>query len=203
MSEHRNVEPRYSDQTFEGWDGSRPGQAGRPVLAGAIMVGCTFVDCTLNEMSFRGAHLSECSFVRCDVSLADFTDTVFQGVVFDSCRMTGNHFDTLKTGALGIMAQFDGCDLSYCSFRKMDLTACSFTNCITADAEFVQCELERVSFDGSDLSRCTFHANNLMEADFRSARNYTISPFGNRVKDMRVAMPEALSFLAELGLDLG
>ncbi|HET8986107.1 MAG TPA: pentapeptide repeat-containing protein [Trueperaceae bacterium] len=195
-------EPRYSEETFEGWDGSRPGLAGRPVVAGAIMVGCAFVDCSLGEMSFRGSHLSECRFERCDVSLADFTDTVFQGVVFDSCRLTGNHFDTLKTGALGIMAGFDGCDLSYCSFRKMDLTACSFTNCTTADAEFVQCELEGVSFDGTDLTRCTFHANNLMGADLRGARNYVISPFGNRVEGMRVAMPEALSLLLEVGVDL-
>jgi uncharacterized protein YjbI with pentapeptide repeats len=194
--------PRYSDETFEGWDGSRPGYAGRPVLAEAIMVGCAFVDCTLSETSFRGSHLSECRFERCDVSLADFTDTVFQGVVFESCRLTGNHFDTLKTGALGIMATFDACDLSYCSFRKMDLTACRFTNCITTDAEFVQCELAGVSFDGTDLNRCTFHGNNLMTADLRGARNYVISPFGNRVTGMRVALPEALSLLSELSVDL-
>jgi uncharacterized protein YjbI with pentapeptide repeats len=100
------------------------------------------------------------------------------------------------------MAGFDGCDLSYCSFRKMDLTACSFTNCTTADAEFVQCELEGVSFDGTDLTRCTFHANNLVRADLRGARNYVISPFGNRVKGMRVTLPEALSLLLEVGVDL-
>lgn len=194
--------PRFSDETFTSWDGSRPGHAGRPVLAEAILTGCTFVDCTLSEMSFRGSHLSECRFERCDLSLVELIDTVLQGVAFDTCRLTGNHFDSLKTGALGVMASFDGCDLSYCSFRKMDLTACSFTNCTTADAEFVQCELEGVSFDGTDLTRCTFHANNLMNADLRGARNYAISPFGNRVKGMRVAMPEALSLLLELGVDL-
>jgi uncharacterized protein YjbI with pentapeptide repeats len=195
-------EPRYTDETIEGWDGSRPGFAGMPVLSGAIIVGCTFVDCTLTELSFHGSHLSECRFQRCDLSMVDFTDAVFQGVAFDSCRLTGNHFDTLKTGALSIMASFDGCDLRYCSFRKMDLTACSFTNCTTADAEFVQCELEGVSFDGTDLTRCTFHANNLVRADLRGARNYVISPFGNRVKGMRVTLPEALSLLLEVGVDL-
>ena len=195
-------EPRYADEIFQDWDGSRPGLGGGPQLVGAVLVGCIFRDCSLSELSFRGAHLSECRFERCDVSLADFTDTVFQGVVFESCRLTGNHFDTLKTGALGVMAQFEACDLSYCSFRKMDLTACSFTGCSFVDGEFVKCELEGVSFDGSDLNRCTFHANNLMDADLRSARNYVISPFGNRVKGMRVTMPEALSLLGELGVDL-
>src|SRR5690606_15789656 len=195
-------EHRYSDETYEGGDGSRPGLAGKPVLVGSILVGCRFVDCALDEMSFRGSHLSECRFERCDLSLADFTDTVFQGVEFEECRLTGNHFDTLKTGALGVMASFGGSDLSYCSFRKMDLTACSFTDCTTADAEFVQCELEGVSFAGTDLTRCTFHANNLMSADLRTARNYTISPFGNRVKGMKVSMPEALSLLLQLDVDL-
>lgn len=195
-------EPRYTDETFAGWDGSRPGLGGGPQVAGAILVGCTFSDCSLSEMSFRGSHLAECRFERCDVALADFTDTVFQDVVFDACRLTGNHFDTLKTGALGIIARFERSDLSYCSFRKLDLTACGFVDCTTTDAEFVQCELEGVSFEGCDLNRCTFHANNLMNADLRSAKNYVISPFGNRVKGMRVTMPEALSLLGELGVDL-
>lgn len=194
--------PRYVDESFTGWDGGRPGTVGRPRIEGAILVGCAFIDCALAEVSFRGTHLSECRFERCDLSLVDLTDAVLQGVVFDSCRLTGNHFDTLKTGALGIMATFVGCDLSYCSFRSLDLTACSFTDCVAVDAEFVRCELAGVSFEGSDLARCTFHANGLEGADLRGARNYAISPFGNRVKGMRVTMPEAVSLLLELGVDL-
>ena len=192
---------RYADQRFEGL-GAAPGPDARlPQLADAVLVGCTFVDCELNEASFRGSHLSDCDFVRCDLSMLDLTDTVLQDVRFDGCRLTGNHFDTLKLGAMGVMAAFDGCDLSYCSFRSMDLSACSFTNCVTADAEFVRCDLSGVSFDDTDLSRCVFQANDLSGADLRSARNYLISPHSNQVKGMRVALPEALSLLAELGVD--
>lgn len=195
-------DPRYADLTIAGWDGSRPGVGGGPRLAGAVLVGCTFRDCALSEASFTGSHLSECRFERCDLSLVDFTDAVFQGVTFDACRLTGNHFDTLKLGALGIMATFAGCDLGYCSFRKMDLSVCAFTDCTTADAEFVQCDLSGVSFAGTDLSRCTFHANDMGGADLREARNYVISAHGNRIKGMRVALPEAVGLLVELGVDL-
>ena len=181
--------------------GDEPGTV-LPPLADAILVGCTFVDCVLSEVSFRDSHLSDCDFVRCDLSLLDLTDAVFQDVRFDGCRLTGNHFDTLKLGALGVMAAFDACDLSFCSFRSMDLTACAFTGCVTTDAEFVRCDLTGVSFDDTDLDRCVFQANDLSGADLRNARNYRISPHGNTVTGMRVALPEALSLLAELGVDL-
>ncbi len=193
---------RYTDQRFEGLGASDEPAAQPPPFAGAVLVGCSFTDCALTEASFRDAHLSDCDFVRCDLSLLDLTDAVFQDVRFDGCRLTGNHFDTLKLGAMGVMASFDGCDLSYCSFRGMDLTACSFTAGVTKDAEFVRCDLTGVSFDDTDLERCVFQANDLSGADLRSARNYRISPHGNTVKGMRVALPEALSLLAELGLDL-
>lgn len=195
-------EVRYADQRFVGL-GSAPATGGDlPPLAGAVLVGCSFVDCNLSEASFRGSHLSDCDFVRCDLSMLDLTDTVLQDVRFDACRLTGNHFDSLKLGAMGVMASFSGCDLSFCSFRHMDLTACAFKDCVTADAEFVRCDLTGVAFDDTDLDRCVFQANDLSRADLRSARNYRVSPHGNTVTGMRVALPEALSLLSELGVDL-
>lgn len=183
---------RYDDEHFKGLE------AGATEFDGANLTGCTFSDCDLAETSFRSAQLYECRFERCELAMLDLVDAILQDVAFDTCRLTGNHFSTMKEGALGVIATFEDCDLSFCSFRKMDLTACAFTGCAFSEAEFVQCELEGVSFVGSDLARCVFNGNNLIDADLRGARNYLISAHSNRIKGMHVTWPEANGLLAAL-----
>lgn len=188
--------PRYTDQAFEGLT------ADEFDFSEAVLLDCTFKDCELSEASFRGAQLSECRFEGCELTMLQLTDTVFQSAEFVTCRLTGNDFSTLKVGPMGIMARFDGCDLSFCSFRKLDLTACEFSSCVLHEGEFTRCELEGVSFAGSDLSRCVFNGNNLVEADLRGARNYLISPTGNRIRGMKVELPEAQGLLVALGVEI-
>lgn len=186
----------YSDEQFSGL------ARGELVARGVTFLNCTFSDSDLMETDFNGAHLVECRFVGCELALSDFTDAVFQEVVFENCRLTGINFSLLQQGALGVHAKFRDCDLSFASFRGMDLTTCSFTGCVFNEAEFQRCNLTKVSFDDCDFSRCTFSANNLKEADLRTARNYVISAEGNQVRGMKVSLPEAVSLLSALGIDV-
>jgi len=188
--------PRFTDQAFEGLS------AGEFDFQNALLLDCTFKDCELSEESFRGAQLSECRFEGCELTMLQLTDAVFQSVEFATCRLTGNDFSVLKVGPMGIMVKFDGCDLSFCSFRKLDLTACEFAACVLHESEFTRCELAGVSFAGSDLSRCAFAGNDLVEADLRGARNYLISPISNRIRGLKVELPEAQGLLVALGVEL-
>ncbi|HZJ09189.1 MAG TPA: pentapeptide repeat-containing protein [Trueperaceae bacterium] len=188
--------PRYTDEAFDGLATSDLD------FSGALLLGCTFTNCELSEASFRGAQLSECRFAGCELTMLDITDAVFQSVEFETCRLTGNDFSSLKLGPMGVMVKFADCDLSFCSFRKMDLTACAFERCQLLEAEFTRCELEGVTFAGCDLGRCTFNANNLIEADLRGARNYLISPLGNRIRGLKVELPEAQGLLVALEVEL-
>lgn len=186
----------HSEEQFSGL------AKGALVARGATFLNCTFSDSDLMETDFSGAHLAECRFVGCELALSDFTDAVFQDVVFENCRLTGVNFSLLQQGALGVHAQFRDCDLSFTSFRGMDLTSCSFRACVFSEAEFQRCNLTKVSFADCDLSRCTFTANNLKEADLRTARNYAISAEGNQVRGLKVSLPEAISLLSALGIDV-
>lgn len=188
--------PRYTDEEFADLT------TGDVSFAGTLLLGCTFKNCELSEESFRGAQLSECSFVGCELTMVNLADAVFQAVEFETCRLTGNDFSALMLGPMGVMIKFDGCDLSFCSFRKMDLTACTFENCVLHEGEFTQCELEGVSFGGSDLGRCAFNANSMIETDLRGARNYLISPHANRIRGMKVELPDAQGLLVALGVEL-
>lgn len=188
--------PRFTDQEFVGVS------SGDVDFARALLLGCTFKGCELSEESFRGAQLSECRFEGCELTMLQLTDAVFQSVEFETCRLTGNDFSSLTLGPMGVMVKFVDCDLSFCSWRKMDLTACSFEGSVLLEAEFTQCELEGVSFASCDLGRCTFNANNLIDADLRGARNYLISPLANRVRGLKAELPEAQGLLVALGVEL-
>lgn len=169
---------------------------------GATFLECTFTDSDLMETDFRGTHLAECRFEGCELALADFTDAVFRDVVFDNCRLTGVNFSLLQQGALGVHAEFLGCDLSFASFRGMDLTGCGFSDSVFHEAEFQRCNLSGIVFAGCDFLRCSFSGNNFKGTDLREARNYVISPEGNQVRGLKASLPEAVSLLAALGIEL-
>ena len=186
----------FSDKQFSGL------AKGDLAARGATFLGCTFNDSDLMETDFSGAHLAECRFEGCELALADFTDAVFQEVVFENCRLTGINFSLLQQGALGVHAEFSDCDLSFTSFRGIDLTSCAFKACVFAEAEFQRCNLHMVEFADCDFTRCTFSANNLKETDLRTARNYVISAEANQVRGLKVSLPEAVSLLSALGIDV-
>ncbi len=188
---------RFADQRFVGL---APGEL---ELEGAIVLGCTFVDCDLSEASFARTQLADCSFNNCEMPLVNVTGTVLQTVAFDTCRLTGVVFSAVSKLPIVPEATFKGCDLSFCSFRELDLRACSFEECRLHESDFMRCELEEVSFAGADLSRCTFQRNGLVKADLRGARGYQISPLDNNLRGMKVSLPEAIGLLAAIGVEVG
>lgn len=171
-------------------------------LEDAILLGCTFTDCDLSEVSLSGTQLVSCRFENCELPLLNLTDTVLQEVSFSTCRLTGINFSLVSKLPIVPEAKLEGCDLSFCSFRQLDLQAWSFEDCRFLEAEFSRCELKKVSFAGSDLTRCTFARNDLAEADLRGARGYQISPLDNNLRGMRVSLPEAIGLLAAVGVSV-
>lgn len=75
-------ERRYTDERFLGL---RPGEL---ELAGAIVVGCEFVDCDLSFASFRGMDLTSWSFEGCRFAEAEFVRCVLKGVSFAGADLT-------------------------------------------------------------------------------------------------------------------
>lgn len=182
---------RY-DERFEG------AAAAELALARAELEACNSVACDLTEASPQGARLTACRFERCELALADLADASLRDVTFERCRLTGVDFGRLERDPLGLEARFEGCDLSFALFRGLDLRAFAFEGCLLPEAEFTRCDLRGVSFAGSDLARCGFADCDLRDADLRAARGYLVSPFTNRVRGMRVTLPEAVGLLAVL-----
>lgn len=176
--------------------------AGEIDLEGVVVSSCHFRDCDLTEASLRGTHLSECVFEGCELTMVDLTDALLHWTRFEDCRLTGVGFGAVRRDAVGIGVEFRHCDLTLASFRDLDMRACAFHGCHAHEAEFLDCDLRGVSFDGTDLARATFLRSNLGDADLRGARNYAIAACDNRVRGMRVTLPEAIGLLGALGLEV-
>jgi len=78
------------------------------------------------------------------------------------------------------------------SFKSSELQDCDFYEAILAGADFSDCNLKGSLFENCDLR----------EADFRRAMNYAIDPTQNKLKKARFSMPEVLSFLAPLEIEI-
>ena len=85
---------------------------------------------------------------------------------------------------------FFGLDLKGFDFSKADLSGAVFDGCNLKGASFSQCRLQGASFAQNDLS----------DGDFRGATEYFFSLEGNRVKNARFSLPEAVNLLAALGI---
>ena len=192
----------FVDERFEVLDAAKDRtdavDAAEFALAGSEFENCTFVSCDLSEAVLRGARFQDCRFERCELPMVDLTHVALRSVTFDICRMTGVDFTPLARDALGIEASFNGCDLRFALFHRLDLTGFDFKECLLSRAAFERCDLSGVAFNGSDLQGCRFEECALTSADLRGARNYLISPLSNKIAGMRVALPEALGLLSAL-----
>lgn len=179
----------------------RAGEEGR-LEPGAAFEDARFEGLALVEASLRDASFVDCTFTGCDLTLASMDGATVRGVRFERCRLLGIDVGAWRDDALGIEARFVDCDLDRLQAANVDLRACAFEDGRAREAAFERCDLRGVAFEGIELSGARFEGCDLRDADLRGARGYAIDATRNRVAGTRVALPEALSFLAVLGLRL-
>ena len=144
----------------------------------------------------------ECTFVGCDLTLARMGGATVRGTRFEDCRLLGVDLGAWRADGLGIEAAFVACDLDRAQAHHVDLRACTFEGGRARASAWTGADLRGVAFDGVDLTGARFEGCDLRDADLRGARGYRLDPTRNRVAGLRVALPEAATLLAELGLRL-
>ncbi len=83
-----------------------------------------------------------------------------------------------------------------------DLRNFVFEDSILIDVDFSSANMQRAQFANCDLSGATFRNTNLSRADFSTAKNYDIDPKINILAKAKFSMPEAVSLLSGLGIEL-
>lgn len=193
--------PPFTDQTLyqdETWKAITM-RAGR--LIGAEFERCVFRRCRLEESQFAGCQFHECQFVDCDLSRVQVKGCRFHSVRFEGCKVAGvNWSDALLSPLATPALHFERCVVSYASFQALTLKGLVLRGCTAQETDFAGADLTEADLEGSDLVRARFHGTTLTGANLVGARGYQIDPTTNRVKGMRVALPEAVVLLEALGV---
>ncbi len=168
------------------------------------LCGTTFYNCSFTKSSFQYAHLVDCEFQNCtfrncNLALVQLNNTKIIDTDFHDSKLLG-----INWGSVGIVivASYTNCLLDNCAFSDMNLTKVKFNSCSLVEASFSHTKLARVKFDDCDLASCQFHQTDLTRADFSTSRNYYMNAETNKLSKTAFSLPEAVSLLANLDIEL-
>jgi fluoroquinolone resistance protein len=176
----------------------------RQTVVNSEFYDCLFERCALAETTFRHCRFVGCVFRACDLSLAQVPQCAFTETRFESSKLIGIDWtrahwpDTRLGDPLG----FSECVLSHATFIGLVLPRLQMIDCVALDVDFREADLAGAAFGGTDLAESLFLATNLTGADLSRARNYHIDPCQNTLTGAKFALPEAMSLLASMDIEL-
>ncbi|WP_072680856.1 pentapeptide repeat-containing protein [Arcobacter sp. LA11] len=168
-------------------------------LDGIYFDNCTFIKCDFSKAIFYSCKFTECTFIKCDLSLSSLNSCTFNDVIFENSKLLGLSWSKCDEP---FDVKFDSCNLSQNSFHMLDLRGMKFINSLIKDTGFEECNLERAVFDNCDLELTSFINNNLKKSNFETSKNYLIDPKQNDIEKAQFSLPEALSFLSLLPIQI-
>jgi len=188
----------YQDEKFE-----------QVCLEAGQVLSADFLDCSFSGCTFAGALLincrfNNCLFKDCDLSLAEISGSSFPSTRFEGVKLVGIDWTRAAWNGLGIGVPpvFDSCVLNYSTFIGVNLKGSGIENCTIREADFREADLGDVRFGKSDLVGSIFGDTNLSGADLSRAKNYTIDPASNELKNAMFSLPEALALLYSMDIIL-
>jgi uncharacterized protein YjbI with pentapeptide repeats len=189
---------RYDQEQFQGEN------LDRQQLSQVLFYECAFSDCSFVETTFAQCRFVGCDFQDCDLSLFNPVGSIFSGVSFSSSKLVGvdwTHAAWSET-QIDTPLHFENCLLNHSTFYGLGLEQAKFSSCAARDVDFRECCLVRADFGGTALEKSLFSHTDLTGADLSRARNYAINPQVNILTGAKFSMPEALSLIYNLDIEL-
>ncbi len=177
------------------------------LLEKSEFITCEFQLCNFSESSLQSCIFRECSFLKSNLDLMKVDRSVFKNTQFKDCRLMGVNWTRASWGkrALAQLVKtinFQDSILNYSIFMGLSLNKVKFTGCALIEADFSETDLRKADFSDCDLDRAIFRNSDLREVDFSKARNYVISPQLNNISKAKFSLPEAMSLLYSMDIDL-
>ena len=162
---------------------------------------CAFKRCRFNETAFQKCRFVNCSFSDCDLSLMRVPASSFTETEFQNSKIIGVDWTAASWGFLSSM-RFLECTINYSIFTDMDLQRISIEKCVAEEVDFRGADLTGVNLTFTDFFGSFFKHSVLERADFTHARNYQIDVNLNKIKGAKFMLPEAISLLRSLDINL-
>jgi fluoroquinolone resistance protein len=173
-------------------------------VTGTEFVGVTFVRCDFSEAAFETCRFSDCVFDRCNLNLVQLPGSTLANVAFNDSQLMGVDWTRVDWPRLptGRRISFSNCTVSHSTFIGLSLPEIRLVRCAATDVDFREADLSRGSFAGTDLAESLFLNTDLTQTDFSTARNYRIDPAQNKISQAKFSLPEALSLLYSMDIEM-
>jgi len=121
----------------------------------------------------------ECSFIDCNLSNGNKTNTTFKEVSLRHSKMMGLRFDTCNSFLVDFI--FLDCLLDMGSFAGMELKKQKFTDCKLIGIDFSDSKLPLAVFDNCDMNKAIFSNSDLSKVNYSTTFNITLNPKENKL----------------------
>jgi fluoroquinolone resistance protein len=195
------LENLYEDQVF------KEITLNRQEFKEITFLGCSFIKCSFEESAFKACRFRDCHFKKCNLSLMKVDGTSFSNTSFEDSKTIGINWVKAAWGKTEIhqlikSIDFYQCVLNYSSLMGLTLVKINIQKCIARDVDFSEANLKQANCSFTDFTRSQFRHTDLTEADFTGATNYFIQPHLNILKKARFSLPEAMSLLYNLDIEI-
>jgi len=165
---------------------------------------CTFIGCNFSNTQFLKCKFHECHFINCNLSLIKVAKCSFFDTLFEECKAIGINWTNAAWPniKLNCPLRFTKCILNDSSFLGLSLQEMSMVECKAHDVDFRDADFTQADFSHTDFTHSLFSKTILKEANFSEAINYDINIFQNDVKRAKFTLPEAMSLLQHLDIEL-
>ena len=159
---------------------------------------CRFENCSFNKVDISKAIFTDCIFVDCDLSGTLTADTGWRNVHFQNCKLLGVSFE--YSNPLMLEMTFEECNLSMSTFYQLPIKGTTFNRCDLSEVDFTESDASEVVFNESNLKGATFDRTKLIQADFRMAYNFRISPENNQIQKARFTSQNLSGLLMDFNI---
>jgi fluoroquinolone resistance protein len=168
---------------------------------------CTFNKCDFHESQIKNCVIRDCTFKQCDLNLIQVDGTTFQNVVFEKSKCIGINWSRASWGKTSFhqlikKINFLECVINYNTFMGIHLHKIQMEKCIAKEVNFNEADLSGASLRYTNFEGSIFSHTNLSHTDFCKAENYNIDPVNNTLKKTRFSLPEAMSLLYSLDIEI-
>lgn len=165
---------------------------------------CTFSGCNFSHASFTQCKFHECHFIRCNLSLLKVAKCSFFDTFFEETKAIGINWTHAAWPNIKLVSplRFNKCILNDSSFLGLSLAEMIMTECKAHDVDFRDADFTEADFSHTEFTNSLFNKTILKEANFAEAINYNINIFQNDVKRAKFTLPEAMSLLQHLDIEL-
>jgi uncharacterized protein YjbI with pentapeptide repeats len=201
MGQDQFLEDLYEDQVFKGIS------LDRQEVRGITFSGCTFIKCSFEEATFKACRFQDCAFKKCNLSLMKVDGSAFRNTKFDDSKVIGVNWVKASWGKAEIhqllkSIDFYNCVLNYSSFMGLTLAKATIKKCIAREVDFSDANLTQANCAFTDSTNSQFRHTNLTQANFAGASNYMIQPHLNTLKKTRFSLPDAMTLLYNLDIEI-